>query len=55
VDSTPESHKAAGWAKFTNEVIRIINKDCQNIVFSTYKLIIISVVGQASREESKHC
>jgi len=32
-DSTPNAHKDAGWADFTSEVIKIINKECSDIVF----------------------
>lgn len=29
----PNSHKKFGWQKFTNEVIRIISKECNGVVF----------------------
>ncbi len=41
VDSTPEAHKKGGWAKFTDEVIKLINKDCNNVVFSKFINILI--------------
>lgn len=32
--NTPASHsKDSGWAQFTDEVIQLINKDCDGIVF----------------------
>jgi len=33
VDSTPAAHKGLGWAEFTDEVIKLINKECKGIVF----------------------
>jgi len=37
-DSKPASHKTSGWADFTNEVIALINKECDNIVFLLWGL-----------------
>jgi len=33
VDSTPNAHQKQGWEAFTDKVIEIINKECNNIVF----------------------
>lgn len=32
-DSKANAHKDSGWADFTSEVIKIINKECKDIVF----------------------
>jgi uracil-DNA glycosylase len=32
-DSSANSHKKAGWLKFTDEVIRVISKECEGVVF----------------------
>ena len=29
----PTSHKKAGWIEFTEEVIKVINNECENIIF----------------------
>ena len=29
----PNSHKKAGWDKFTTDVVALINKECDNVVF----------------------
>lgn len=33
-----DSHKASGWADFTDEVIRIINEECDKIIFLLWGL-----------------
>lgn len=32
-DSKPNSHAKCGWLKFTEEVIKIINEQCKDVVF----------------------
>ena len=32
-DSSANSHKKAGWLKFTDEVIKVISKECDGVVF----------------------
>jgi uracil-DNA glycosylase len=33
VKNKPNSHSGIGWARFTNEIISIVNKKCRNVVF----------------------
>jgi len=37
-DSKPESHRKSGWDTFTDEVISIINKDCDKVIFLLWGL-----------------
>jgi len=32
-DSKPNSHKASGWLKFSDEVIKTISKECKDVIF----------------------
>ena len=32
-DSKPNSHAKCGWQKFTDEVIKLINEQCKDVVF----------------------
>lgn len=52
-DSTPNAHKAGGWAKFTDEVIRTINTQCDNCVFLLWGLPAQKKAAVVN--DNKHC
>ena len=37
-DSKPESHRKSGWDDFTDAVLNLINKECDNVVFMLWGL-----------------
>ena len=45
-DSKPNSHADCGWQKFTSEVIQVINKNCQGVVFLLW--------GKPAQEKAKN-